>query len=717
ACPSAVRHELVVGGISREGALASSSLASQLLRPLLPTAQFDVRLRPIPFQPADGVDGARLEWEFNETRGFQGRQLKKDPRLKPEDIQPSFSHLTVCTSCEQRRTLARVLHNRSRMELTRSWELLVDDYPVESWKNVVRFLNAPRRQQVVMRPSDGAREARFGCPCSVWQAQHNQSFKLYHSSGQMAGSAYRYTEWPREMRVSSSTDGIAWGESEPLTFDGGTKGMTGTFTAVVQDNNKGDFLSGYEGANSKACLARSTDGRSWKTIPTGKNFKAGTESRTMQWTGRNRRGEVDLRTPLHLTRSKFNLRANRAAVSACGEGIHICKRNGTGWGHGAMMVCLVGLLEAEEIRNADCVQILRAWTGVRRIDCTDGSSSRLGRAADAYVQPLLNGERELVWYRRDYGGPGGWREIRGVQVVEVNKSIKDGLNDLTQDPLRSVGGYYLDRLGKLERFRRQIYTLSFTRRSKNLWLGLMTVIEWAKDLTEIAGENNPAFTRDTTNVYLVTSRDGVHIDDEWVYAQQPLLTKGKVQKDWNSGFLLPAAQMIADAHGKETRVYYEARRVRHEERFNEAAVIGLASWQYDQLVGIRVADPTYPAFVLTKAFRTKGKRLALILNVGVPEGCHGRILVRVLPQGSATPLTVEGGVNLALNESAFDPSRSGNTVRVTWYSDSADSSAAKHSIIVTSGTHIHLNFSLYGHARLYGFRPVWLSRTHGQYSD
>eukprot|EP00966_Prymnesium_polylepis_P170553 3942664-Prymnesium_polylepis.1 len=70
-------------------------------------------------------------------------------------------------------------------------------------------------------------------------------------------------------------------------------------------------------------------------------------------------------------------------------------------------------------------------------------------------------------------------------------------------------------MGKLERFRRQIYTLTWTRRTTNLWLGLMTVIEWGKDMSEVANESNPAFQRDTTNVYLVTSRDGIHIDDEW----------------------------------------------------------------------------------------------------------------------------------------------------------------------------------------------------------
>ena len=93
------------------------------------------------------------------------------------------------------------------------------------------------------------------------------------------------------------------------------------------------------------------------------------------------------------------------------------------------------------------------------------------------------------------------------------------------------------------------HSLTLTRRSEDLWMGLMTVLEWAKDM----GENRsnvsgaPAFQRDTTNVYLVTSRDGVHIDDRWVYAQQPLILKGQFQSDWNSGFVLPADNIVQQA--------------------------------------------------------------------------------------------------------------------------------------------------------------------------
>ena len=58
----------------------------------------------------------------------------------------------------------------------------------------------------------------------------------------------------------------------------------------------------------------------------------------------------------------------------------------------------------------------------------------------------------------------------------------------------------------------------------------MSVIEYPKDKSEPQGGEHPYLQRDTINFYLITSRDGIHIDDEWVYAHRPLLPKeGKRQ--------------------------------------------------------------------------------------------------------------------------------------------------------------------------------------------
>ena len=52
-------------------------------------------------------------------------------------------------------------------------------------------------------------------------------------------------------------------------------------------------------------------------------------------------------------------------------------------------------------------------------DCFGDSKSVLERAADACILPLVDVKRnrELVWWRKDFGTKSGWREIRGVQCA------------------------------------------------------------------------------------------------------------------------------------------------------------------------------------------------------------------------------------------------------------------------------------------------------------
>jgi len=105
-------------------------------------------------------------------------------------------------------------------------------------------------------------------------------------------------------------------------------------------------------------------------------------------------------------------------------------------------------------------------------DCVDGSYSELGRAGDTNIQVIYDSlrKRQLVWYRRDFGTWGGWREIRGVQAVSLQPRISDcavsrqaaarlrrkrKLAAKTVPKLELVSSFYLDRLGKLERYRRQ----------------------------------------------------------------------------------------------------------------------------------------------------------------------------------------------------------------------------------------------------------------------
>ena len=715
-CSQAVTHELVIGEIKTLNASSASSLAAQVLQPLRSHTVSSVARR-IPYEPNPEYDAARLAWEFSETWSFQQKQLKKDPRVQPEDIQPTYGHLAKCTACEHRAEMAQVLRHggsSAPLKLGHEWQLLVDDYLVDTWRNLVRFLKSPTSQKVVMKPRRTG-FARFGCPCSIIQPkQDNDSFRLYYASGQVAGETFRYREWPKEMRVATSSDGVNWGSSRvsresarSVILDNGHIGMTGTFTAAESRGRSETLIAGYEGANSKACLARSVDGIFWSTISTSSPLVS---SRFVYKPRQHGLQNRSFDTPLHLLKSsgRYNLRSNKEVRRLCFRYMRACEQNGTGWGHkGQMMACLLDLFRRDIIKG-ECHDVLLVRYSLAPIDCADGSSSRLGRAADSYVQPIRDAQRgrHLVWYRRDFGGPGGWREIRGVQAVEVNSSSLETLPDLRGTPLPRVASYYLDRMGKLERFRRQIYTLTLSQHSNNLWIGLMTVIEWAKDLSEAAGSANRAFQRDTTNVYLVTSRDGVHIDDEWVYAQRPLIPKGRVQAEWNSGFLLPAAHIVSDRALKHTRIYFESRRVRHEERFSEVATIGMASWRLDRLAGIRPANPESTAFFVTKPLLAEGRSFKLLLNAELSQACRGSIGVVLVYSRRSRPLSRNRNSPF---QGSVRPSKREIATTVQW-SSSAGRSASRDStetVSVEAGSSIRLRFILAGSARLYGFKLVW----------
>ena len=93
-----------------------------------------------------------------------------------------------------------------------------------------------------------------------------------------------------------------------------------------------------------------------------------------------------------------------------------------------------------------------------------------------------------------------------MQVAELDRRFAEIPSASTPTGIQSrPTEWYLDRLGKLERYRRQIYSLTLTRHTPQLWLGLLTVIEWPKDASEPhappnASAGTPRFERDTTQV-------------------------------------------------------------------------------------------------------------------------------------------------------------------------------------------------------------------------
>ena len=302
--------------------------------------------------------------------------------------------------------------------------------------------------------------------------------------------------------------------------------------------------------------------------------------------------------------------------------------------------------------------------------------------------------------------------------------------------------WYLDRLGKLERFRRQLYSLALApmeeptpgggagkgRREEGeglVWIGVAVVLEWPKDqFAEPRGPNLPAFARDTSNVYFVTSRDGVFVDHSFIYAHTPLLPKAhKRQMDWDGGFLLPAPHFVMHASpeagdgvapARQLSLYFEARagHLHHEQRFDGEAAIGRASWPAHRIVGLRAADPGCHAHVLTKALNATPRRVhgdaaeradryqqSLHVEAELPDAtARVRVEMRCAHTGKPPP-----GFDAARSVLAAAPAAATGMRRVVWTDgpSGAERHLASH---LCPEALLQLRFELEGTSRLYAFQ-------------
>ena len=625
-CPVPVTHDLTsASGPSAAFAYHASdhALLHQTLRPIVQGETVVAAQRRVPNEPHPlYMNQSKLDWEFDETRGFLNKILRQDPRARPENLVVDDSHLNFCTSCPHDQGLNTTLHGEETLDLGNRTHPLVDDWPIYSWQNVVRFINRPVQKSRL--DLEDHHDVRYGCPCGSVETPDGQ-VKLYYSSGphnpngdgpDRLGYKNRYstrispdgrTGWTPEAQVQVNSHAFL-GTFTPTGY--GALPPTGQHppSATLP------IVAGYEDKHGGACLAYSRDGQEF-----------------------------------------FNI-------------------------------------DNDNDRHGD-----NNW-------CLENSNDYLGRAGDTYIQPIVDPlrNREMVLYRQDFGQEGGWREVRGIQVVELNARLSDiPLHDVETGVRRRLASWYLDRLGKLEHYRRHVYCITLTPYSQDLWIGLMTVIEWQKDLAEPVGPNNPPFERDTLNVYLVTSRDGIHVDHEWVYAHQPLLPKdGLTQADWDAGLIMSSATLMT--RGDEHITYFEARagNIHHENRFaNNVGKIGVATWGKDRIVGLRTAHGDAAGIITTKRFRLVGGSVRL--NVDVPDdACGSSVKVEVLladDSDGVAPGTVAAG----RSESEATPITSFNgDVDARWGGSYLGGGA------VAEGSMIRLRFHIRGAAKLYAFQMV-----------
>ena len=598
--------------------------------------------RGVPFEPHERLTDEYLQWEHDEISGFLTKQLRKDPRLKPENLVVDLDHLTSCQVCKQDDAHQASMHEQASIRVGTKTQLFVDDWVIESWQNAVRILNAPTEKRIALSPErEDDDHVRFGCPCSALPTDDGKVQLFYTDK---SNTLWEFDD-PEEAERCQPPDApddcqpiIQYGYSYRISANGATNWspenhvqvewnrFMGTFTAAGgpslprmghSSSTSLSRVAGYEGRHGLVCIAYSMDDQ--------QNY------RTIASNGDREEGD-------------------------------------------------------------DCYD-----------NVDEGYESVFKRAGDTYIQPLIDNKRqtESIIYRKDFGTNGGWREIRGVQAVSTKLRMADIVSGETDERTEIVNStsWYLDRLGKAERFRRQVYSMTLTPYNEDLWLGIVNVIEWAKDLNETKGPDQPYLERDMINPYLVTSRDGRHVDLGWVYAQRPLVPKdGLIQSDWASGIIFSSAQFMT--RDEEHRMYFEARpgHIQHENRYRRNyANIGTAAWPRDRIVGIAAAHANLPAIVRTKPFAVEGGNLV----IDVDTSC-GNITVALHVISGFSGDQQRFSMQLR-RESLVIKSRDGR-VNVEWANAEGFMPLLLRDLLPSGQGIIQLQFHLNGGAKLYAFR-------------
>ena len=165
---------------------------------------------------------------------------------------------------------------------------------------------------------------------------------------------------------------------------------------------------------------------------------------------------------------------------------------------------------------------------------------------------------------------------------------------------------------------------------------------------------SPPFKFDVMRTYLATSRDGIHFDTSWVYAQQELIPHGSCAPlgapycmplseidevmsgsggapideaccGFDHGITIPASALLS-LRG-EHRLYYEGRVAPHESRYapNYPMAVGVATWRQHRMVGVR-ADPAIAANGTCGVVTTKALDLGAISATAADSGSRWSFL-------------------------------------------------------------------------------------------
>jgi hypothetical protein len=253
-------------------------------------------------------------------------------------------------------------------------------------------------------------------------------------------------------------------------------------------------------------------------------------------------------------------------------------------------------------QGKDSVSIAHSADGFHWIPYNNGEPVT-GRAADTTNQLLWDEEAKVyrLFTRTDFGARGGPDEIRGTRNM-INLDVK-------ADPKnwRTVRSWMLDREGRQEAKRRQIYSLTDWI-YEGVHFGLLLAYEWPGDVSEGGHDLVKRHERDICNFYITPSRDTYNWDLTWVYAGQPMIPRGG-DGSFDKDLLVPTSNIIT--HDDEHWIYYGGLRERHD-RYPRSPGIGLAKLRLDGFVYLAAGEQE--GTVLTKPLVISGKNLEVNMD-------------------------------------------------------------------------------------------------------
>jgi hypothetical protein len=322
--------------------------------------------------------------------------------------------------------------------------------------------------------------------------------------------------------------------------------------------------------------------------------------------------------------------------------------------------------------------------------------------------------------RQQFWTPRFYREIRGAVTqsgsLDMSKKKPVWTPNVTNE-------FYFDMDSKDERYRRHLYSLTRTRYAEaNIYFGIAQMYEWPTIYSKLGNTidkiekvvkslpvgNAKAKERlvksiddegDALRLYLVTSRDGIHFDLDWIYAGQRWMRKRQC------GSEIPAAQILTinGAH----HVYYECRKGVHDEaskhgkqgqngRWGFPAEVYLARFVQDRMVGWKPSggrSDDSRAILATNSFVYDGE-LLVNAKAETPGSTPSSLTVELLS-------TVLGSPSRKLVSVDLDLTSTTTWVPVVW--GCQDPKTERFGCASAGNVRVHLRFS-WTLAVLYGFQ-------------